>query len=290
MILHLVQAKGILSARNGMNIYRGCTHGCIYCDSRSKCYQMNHDFEDIEVKINAPELLEQALRKKRKKQRVMTGAMSDPYLPLEAQMKLTRQCLHVIAKYHFGLSILTKSDLILRDVDLLKQIHEQAHCYVMMTLTTADDKLCRLVEPNVCPTSRRVEVLKTFHAMKIPTIVWFCPLLPFINDTRENVLEIVKMCHEAGVEGILSFGMGMTLREGDREYYYTKLDEHFPGLKERYEKHYGLSYELPSLNHRELMQVFKMACTEYGIESDPNVLFSKMGQLPPKYIQMSLFE
>lgn len=287
--MHLVKAKGILSSSNGMNLYRGCTHGCIYCDSRSKCYQINHDFEDIEVKINAPELLENALRKKRKKQRIMTGAMSDPYLPLEAKMELTRKCLEIIHRYGFGLSILTKSDLILRDKDLLYEIHQRAHCYVMMTLTTADDALCRLIEPNVCPTSRRAEVLKIFKKMGIPTIVWFCPLLPFINDTKENVLGIVEMCHEAGVEGILTFGMGMTLREGDREYYYANLDKLFPGLKERYDAYYGLDYEIPCPNYRELMQTFKTACKKYGIETDSRLLFEKMGSLPPKFEQLSLF-
>lgn len=288
--MHIVKAKGILSSKGGMNIYRGCLHGCIYCDSRSKCYQINHDFEDIEVKINAPELLETALRKKRKKIRIGTGAMSDPYLPLEKDLQLTRQCLEIIAKYGFGLSILTKSDLILRDMDLLKEIHEKAHCYVMMTLTTANDNLCRIVEPNVAPTSKRVEVLKAFKKAGIPTIVWFCPLLPMINDTKENVLEIVRMCKEAGVEGILSFGMGMTLREGDREYYYAKLDEHFPGLKEKYEAFYGNAYEIPSPNYKQLDVIFKQVCREANIEYRPEILFKKMYDLPPRYSQLSLFE
>lgn len=288
--MHKVQAKGILSQHGNMNIYRGCLHGCIYCDSRSKCYQITHDFEDVEVKINAPLLLETTLKKKRKKIRIGTGAMSDPYVPLEKELELTRKCLEIIEKYGFGLSILTKSDLILRDLDILLKIHQNAHCYVMMTLTTADDSLCRIVEPNVVPTSKRVEVLKKCHELGIPTIVWFCPILPMINDTKENVLQIVKMCQEAGVEGILTFGMGMTLREGDREYYYAKLDQYFPGLKEKYEAFYGNAYEIPSPHAKELMRVFKMACSEAKIECRPDVLFKRMYQLPPKYRQLSLFE
>lgn len=287
--MHFVQAKGILSANDTMNIYRGCLHGCIYCDSRSLCYQMDHDFEDIEVKINAPLLLDQTLRKKRRKQRLMTGAMSDPYLPLEKELQLTRQCLEVIARHGFGLCILTKSDLILRDIDLLSAIHQKAHCYVMMTLTTADEALCHLVEPHVASTWRRVEVLKQMHAAGIPTIVWFSPLLPMINDTVENIEAIVSMCHEAHVEGIVSFGMGLTLRAGDREYYYQKLDELFPGLRRKYEQRYGLAYELKSDRQQLLEARFVALCQQYGLICDQQELWRRMRELPPQYTQLSLF-
>ena len=153
-------SKGILSAQNNMNIYRGCTHGCIYCDSRSTCYQMDHDFEDVAIKVNAPELLESALRRKRKPCMISTGAMSDPYLPLENNELLTRKCLEIITHYGFGLTIQTKSELILRDLDLLKQINEHSKCVVQLTLTTFDEELCQILEPNVCTTKRRFEVLK----------------------------------------------------------------------------------------------------------------------------------
>ena len=231
--MHFVEAKGILSAQNGMNIYRGCTHGCIYCDSRSKCYGFTHEFEDIEVKQNAPELLERALRAKRRRCMIGTGAMCDPYMHCEEELGLTRKCLEMIERYGFGVTIQTKSDRILRDLDLLKRIHQKAKCVVQMTLTTYDEALCRIVEPNVCTTKKRVEALKIFRQNGIPTVVWLCPILPFINDTRENLEGLLDYCIEAKVYGIINFGMGVTLREGDREYFYRALDRHFPGMKGR---------------------------------------------------------
>ena len=174
--MHFVTAKGILSAQNGINIYRGCTHGCIYCDSRSRCYQMNHDFEDIEVKQNAPELLEKALRSKRKKCMIGTGAMCDPYMHCEEQLGLTRKCIELIDRYGFGLSIQTKSDRILRDLELLRSINEKSKCVVEMTLTTYDEKQCKILEPNVCTTQRRFEVLQIMHENGIPTVVWLSPI------------------------------------------------------------------------------------------------------------------
>ena len=206
--MHFVDARGILSARNGMNIYRGCTHGCIYCDSRSRCYGFTHPFEDIEVKRNAPALLEQKLRSKRKKCMIGTGAMCDPYLHCEEELRLTRACLEIIDRYGFGVSVLTKSDRILRDMDLLGSIQEKSKAVAQMTLTTWDDRLCRIIEPEVCVTSRRLEVLRTMKEAGIPTVVWMTPLLPFINDTKENLEGILEGCLEAGVKGILCFGMG----------------------------------------------------------------------------------
>lgn len=169
--MHFVDAKALLSAQNGMNLYRGCTHGCIYCDARSACYRMEHAFEDVEVKRNAPQLLEEALRKKRRACMIATGAMCDPYLPEERTLRLTRRCLEIIRDYGFGLAIQTKSDLLLRDLDLLRAIHAQAKCVVQMTLTTADEALCRIVEPNVCTTAQRLEALKLLRAHGIPTVV-----------------------------------------------------------------------------------------------------------------------
>ena len=225
--MHFVDAKGLLTGSGGhygMNIYRGCTHGCIYCDSRSLCYQFAHPFEDVEVKQNAPALLEGALRSKRRRAMIGTGSMSDPYMPCEEQLGLTRRCLEIILKYGFGAAIQTKSDRVLRDIDLLDAIHRAAKCVVQMTLTTWDADLCRIVEPNVCDTQRRVEALKALRARGIPTVVWLTPILPFINDTRENVLAILNACADAGVKGVLCFDMGLTLREGDREYFYAALE------------------------------------------------------------------
>ncbi len=289
--MHFVEAKGILSAQNGMNLYRGCTHGCIYCDSRSKCYQMKHDFEDIEVKQNAPQLLEQALRSKRKKCMIGTGAMCDPYMHCEEELGLTRKCLELIDRYGFGLAIQTKSDRILRDLDLLKSIQEKSKCVVQMTLTTYDEELCKILEPGVCITKRRFEVLQILRENGIPTVVWMTPILPFINDTRENVEGILDYCVQAQVKGIIHFGMGLTLREGDREYFYAALDRHFPGLREKYHRKYGYAYEIPSDNQKELMQILYTTCKKHGIMYKAEDVFGYLHEFPQEkgYEQLSLF-
>ncbi|MCR4606519.1 MAG: radical SAM protein, partial [Oscillospiraceae bacterium] len=274
--MHFVDAKTILTGSGGhygMNIYRGCTHGCIYCDSRSKCYQFTHHFEDVEVKCNAPELLEAALRSKRKRCMIGTGAMSDPYMHCEEELRLTRKCLEIILNYGFGAAIQTKSDRILRDIDLLDEINRSAKCVVQMTLTTYDDDLCGILEPNVCNTKRRIEVLMEMRERGIPTLVWLTPVLPFINDSVENITAILNECVRAGVRGVIDFGMGLTLREGDREYYYAALDKHFPGLKKKYMERYGNAYELPSPDAKELTGIFQKICRENGILSSPEDCF-----------------
>ena len=278
--MHFVDAKGILSAENGMNIYRGCTHGCIYCDSRSTCYHFTHSFEDVEVKRNAPLLLEEKLRSKRKKCMIGTGAMCDPYMHCEEELKLTRRCLEIIDHYEFGVAILTKSDRILRDLDLLKSIHKKAKCVVQMTLTTYDDELCKILEPNVCVTSRRFEVMKILRDEGIPTVVWFTPILPFLNDTKENVEGILDDCVQAGVKGVLIFNMGVTLRDGDREYFYEALDKHFPGLREKYQKRYGYAYEVVSDHNEELMNILRDTCEKNGIMHNPHQIFSYLNEFP----------
>lgn len=278
--MHFADAKGILSAQNGMNIYRGCTHGCIYCDSRSKCYQMRHDFEDIEVKQNAPGLLERALRSKRKKCMIGTGAMCDPYMHCEEQLQLTGKCIRLIDQYGFGLAIQTKSNRILRDLDVLKSINQKAKCVVQMTLTTYDESLCRIVEPNVCTTKERFETLKILHENGIPTVVWFSPVLPFINDTRENVEGILDYCIQAKVYGIICFGMGVTLREGDREYFYAALDRYFPGLKEQYHRKYGYAYEVTSDKNQTLMPLLYETCKKHGMICDGKELFAYLREFP----------
>ncbi len=291
--MHFVDAKGILTGSGdccGMNIYRGCTHGCIYCDSRSRCYQFTHPFEDVEVKRNAPELLERALRAKKRRCVIGTGAMSDPYMHCEASLGLTRKCLEIILQYGFGAAIQTKSDRILRDLDLLEAINRTAKCVVQMTLTTYDDDLCRILEPNVCNTRRRLEVLAQLRERGIPTVVWLTPILPYINDTEENVTAILGSCAEVGVRGVIDFGMGLTLREGDREYYYAALDRHFPGLKERYIRQYGNAYELPSPRAMELRTVFHKICEENGILASPEACFRFIRELPEPYFQTSLFD
>ena len=274
--MHYVKAKGILSAQNGMNLYRGCSHGCIYCDSRSRCYHMEHDFEDIEVKENAIELLEEALRRKRKKCMIGTGAMTDPYIPLETELGHTRKALSLIEKYRFGVAIQTKSSRILRDMDLLQKINAQTKSVVQMTLTTADEELCRKLEPGVSTTGERFDVLKQMRGAGIPTVVWLSPILPFINDTAENISGLLDMCIEAKVYGVICFGMGLTLREGNREYFYAQLDRLFPGLKEKYMRRYGYRYEVDSPHSRQLMDLFHQMCGENGIVHDNGQIFAYM--------------
>ncbi len=290
--MHEAKVKSILSTHNGMNIYRGCTHGCIYCDARSTCYQIQHDFEDIEVKANAVELLEQALRSKRKKCMIGTGAMSDPYLHAEKQLMMTRRCLELIEEYGFGLAIQTKSDLILRDLDLLKRIHLKSKCVVQITLTTYDEDLCKILEPNVTTTKNRAELLNIMREEGIPTICWMSPILPFINDTEENIRGLLDYCIKAKTYGILLFGIGVTLRDGDRQYFYQKLDESFPGIKEKYIKTYGNAYEIPSQNQDFLMKIVIEECRKNNIVCDANQLFSYMHKYEEKNecTQLSLFD
>ncbi len=287
--MHFVNAKGILSPQNGMNVYRGCTHGCIYCDSRSVCYGFTHAFEDVEVKQNAPELLEKALRSRRKKCMIGTGAMCDPYMHCEETLQMTRKCLELIERYGFGAAIQTKSDRILRDLDLLKRINEKTKCVVQITLTTYDEELCRILEPNVCTTKRRAEVLDILRENGIPAVVWLSPVLPFLTDTKENLEGILGYCTRAKVYGIICFGMGLTLREGDREYFYGALDRHFPGLRQKYHHKYGYSYELKSDRHEELMEIFRDVCRRNGIVHEVDACFQYLHEFPEKYNQLTFF-
>lgn len=289
--MHYTQVKGILSSKNVMNLYRGCTHGCIYCDSRSSCYQMDHDFEDIAIKENAIELLEDTLKRKRKKCMINTGSMTDPYMPLELKIENTRKSLALIHKYGFGVSMITKSNRILRDIDLLQKINEKTKCVVQMTLTTVDEDLCRKIEPNVSTTKERFEVLLQMRDAGIPTVVWLSPILPFINDTAENISGILDLCIEAKVYGILCFGMGLTLREGNREYFYKQLDLQFPRMKEKYMRTYGNQYYIASPNNRSLMKMFQQKCQKNGIVHDVNSIFEYLNTFEEKqkYEQLSLF-
>lgn len=288
--MHKTIVKGILSSQNGMNIYRGCTHGCIYCDARSNCYQMNHEFEDIEVKVNGSQLLEKILKSKRKKCMIGTGSMSDPYIHLEERLLYTRKSLEIIERHGFGLSIQTKSNRILRDLDLLKSINEKSKCVVQMTLTTFDEDLCKIVEPNVSTTRERFEVLKIMRDNNIPTVVWITPILPFINDSEENLRGIINYCIEAKVYGIICFGIGMTLRDGNREYYYKNLDKHFPGLKEKYINSFRYDYEVKSKNSKNLMKILKEECKKNNIILNNDEIFRYLHEFPNKEIQLGFFD
>ena len=280
--MHYVKAKSILSKNNGMNLYRGCNHGCIYCDSRSNVYNMQHDFEDIEVKENSLDLLKKALQKKKEKCMIGTGSMTDPYIPLESELEYIRKTLKLIHRYGHGFTCITKSDLVLKDLDLLKKINDESKVVIQMTLTCMDDEISRLIEPNVCPTSKRIEVLEILKQENIPTVVWLCPILPYITDTEENISSIIDACIKADVKGIICFGMGMTLRDGNREYYYKKLEENFPGIKEVYEKEFGDSYSISSPNNKELMKVFYQKTNEHKIMNKPDEIFEYLHDYPKK--------
>lgn len=290
--MHLKKVKGILSSSNGMNLYRGCTHGCIYCDSRSKCYHMEHDFEDIEIKENAIELLENTLKRKRTKCMISTGSMTDPYIPLENELGNVRRALSLAYQYGFGFTLITKSNRVLRDLDLLKAINDKTKCVVQMTLTTYNEDLCKKIEPNVSTTKERVEALQKLHDAGIPTVVWLCPILPFINDTEENIRGILNYCIEAKVYGVICFGIGMTLREGNREYFYSQLDRLFPHMKEKYIQNYGMQYQINSPNNAMLMEVFHDLCENNGIVHNNKKIFEYLSEFEEKNknIQLSLFD
>ena len=290
--MHFVTAKGILSAQNGMNLYRGCSHGCIYCDSRSKCYHMEHAFEDIEVKENAIALLEHALIHKRKKCMIGTGSMTDPYIPLEMELECVRKALYLVDKYGFGFTAITKSDRVLRDLDFLQRINEKTKCVVQMTLTTYDETLCRKIEPHVSTTGERFAVLKKLHDTGIPAVVWLTPILPFINDTEDNIAGILDMCVEAKVYGVICFGMGLTLREGNREYFYEQLDRLFPGLKEKYIGTYGNQYMMESPNSHRLMKLFHETCERGGMVHNNEQIFQYLHTFEEKNTawQLSLWD
>lgn len=280
--MHFTKVKGILSSRNGMNLFRGCTHGCIYCDSRSKCYQMNHKFEDVEVKENGISLLEESLKRKRKKCMISLGSMTDPYIKEELRLNYTRQALEIVNKYDFGVTLITKSANVLRDLDLLKEINSKTKCVIQMTLTTYDEELCKKIEPNVSTTKERVEALKSLRDEGIPTVVWLTPILPFINDTEENIIGILNYCKEAKVFGVICFGMGLTLREGNREYFYSELDKKFPKLKEAYMQRYGSSYIVGSRDNKRLMNVFHDFCEVNNIVHDNDLIFNYLNLFEDK--------
>lgn len=289
--MHFTKVKGILSSKNGMNLFRGCTHGCIYCDSRSKCYQMKHKFEDVEIKENAISLLEEVLKRKRKKCMIGLGSMSDPYIPQELKLNYTMKALELISEYNFGATLITKSANVLRDADLFCDINSKAKCVIQMTLTTYDEKICKMIEPNVSTTKERFDALKILHDKKIPTVVWLTPILPFINDTEENIMGILNYCKEANVVGIICFGIGLTLRDGNREYFYEQLDKKFPHLKERYIKEYGNSYVIESKNNNKLMKLFHEFCAHNKIMHNNAAIFNylKLYEQKESSKQLSLF-
>lgn len=249
-----------------MNIYKGCSHGCIYCDSRSECYGVEN-FDKVRAKKDAIQIITNELRKKRKKGVIGTGAMSDPYNPFEKEMMLTREALKEINNFNFGIAIATKSDLVLRDIDILKKIKSHSPTLIKITITTFDDELCKRIEPNVCVTSKRFKAIKELSNNGIFTGILLMPILPFINDNEENIVQIVRKAHECGAKFIFAYGMGLTLRGNQREYFYNSLIEKFPNknIVAKYKETFGNKYECASLNHKRLWYIFKNECEKLGI-------------------------
>ena len=260
-------------AEYSMNIYRGCSHGCIYCDSRSDCYG-NTDFDTVKVKENALQIIRNDLRRKVKTGVIATGAMSDPYNPLERELRLTHNALKLIHAFHFGVAIDTKSALVTRDVDTLQDIKAHSPTIVKITITTADDRLCQKLEPHVSSTSERFEAISTLTDNGIYCGVLMMPILPFINDTDENILEILRMAKESGARFIYP-ALGMTLRQGNREYYFEQLAKLFPQVPEKHIKRYGNRYENPSPRAEKLWDIFTAECERLGLLYDMKAITSQ---------------
>lgn len=289
--MHFVDAKTILSNKNGMNIYRGCTHGCIYCDSRSSIYNMQHDFEDVEIKQNSIELLKKELQRKKEKCMIATGSMTDPYIPQEKQLEYIQKVLKLIYRYKFGFTCITKSTLILRDIDLFDKINRQTKAVIQVSLTCTDDNISDMIEENISNTNERIKILRECQKRQISVVVWMTPILPYITDDAENINRILDYCIKYNVKGIINFGMGMTLREGNREYYYKKLDENFPGLKQIYEKNYKDKYSILSPKNNKLMKIFYEKTRQNNIMNNPQKIFDYLNEFPHKKItrQTTLF-
>ena len=295
--MEFVKAKTILTkVKNGnewygidynMNLYRGCSHGCIYCDSRSDCYHIDN-FDIVKGKENMLNILENELSKKRIKGVVGIGAMSDTYNPMEIKYKQTRGALQLISKYDFGVSIDTKSNLILRDIDLLKEINSKNSVIIKFTITTPDDNLSKIIEPKVCVSSKRLEAIKTLNDNGIFAGIMMNPVLPFITDKEEDIKKLVRIASEYGAKFIHTY-MGMTLRENQRAYYFDKLDENFPGLKDKYIKNYGDKYNCLVPNCKNLYKVFTDECNKYGILYKMNEIIKAYKKESANNEQITLF-
>lgn len=267
ILSHLKKPDPWFGIKYNMNLYRGCQHGCIYCDSRSDCYRIE-DFDEILVKRNAIELLEKELRRKRKKGTIGTGSMNDPYMPVEKDLNLTGSALELLAKYRFPVHVITKSDLVIRDVDILRDI-SRIYAAVSFTITTSDIKVSRKLEPSSPSPYKRFEALKILSLQGIYTGITLMPVLPHISDTKENILSIVHQAKDNGAQYILA-SFGMTMREGQREYFYQKLDQCFPGLRKIYQDEFGFDYVCPAPYAKKLEDTFKNECAKIGLDTRMN--------------------
>jgi len=266
----------------GLNLYRGCQHRCIYCDSRSLCYGIENFDGDVLIKVNAIEILRDELSRKRKKGIIGTGSMNDPYMPLEEQVKLTRRALETIAEFGFGVHVITKSDLVLRDIDVLQRI-SRVSAAVSLTITTTDDALSKIIEPGAPPSSSRFRAMRQLSEAGIETRLALMPTLPFIEDSWENVSGIIEEAHRCGVKVIIPW-FGMSMRNRQRNYFYDRLDESFPGLRGRYEATYGEAYACPSPHSKELYPRAQALCARLGIATQVKPL------LAPTTEELRLFD
>ena len=271
LILPAASENDLFGNTHMMNIYRGCSHGCIYCDSRSTCYQSGRpedDFSEIYAKENALFLIEKELQARRKsspKMIVGTGSMSDPYNPREKEFELTRSALFLLNKYKCGVSVITKSALVSRDLDIYAEIQTHSPVNAGITITAADEDVCRKIEPGVSTTSERLNAIKLFAEAGVFAGVHMNPVLPGITDTVENIETLIEKAAENQAKYVLCYGFGMTLRDGNREYYYENLDKHYPGLKEWYMKKYGMKYVCQCGNAKELAAVFQNECRKHRL-------------------------
>lgn len=266
--MRTISAKTILSSvkpgtdnwfglRYNMNLYRGCQHGCIYCDSRSNCYQLG-DLSDIRIKENALLILEKELRSKRERGTIGFGSMNDPYMPVEKKEELTRKALQLVNRYRFPIHIITKSNLVVRDIDIIKEI-TKVYAAISMTITTSDDRLSKIIEPNSPTSTERFDAIRQLSEAGIYAGITLMPVLPYITDDPENLMSIVYKAKECGAKYILA-AIGMTLRDGQREYYYDELDKHFPGLKEKYVQLYGSQYSCSTPHSDNLWNKLQATC------------------------------
>ena len=248
-----------------VNLYRGCCHGCLYCDSRSDCYR-NPDFDRVTAKADALRILRDELARKVRPAFIGMGAMSDPYNPFEEGLLLTRHALELIDAYDCGVSVDTKSDLIVRDIDLYQSIQTHSPVICKITVTTVDEELAAKVEPRAPSPARRLEAIRKLAEAGIFCGVLLMPVLPFLEDRPEQVLSVVDRAADVGAKFIYS-GFGVTMRQGQREYFLRELDRAFPEehLSRRYLARYGDRYRCPSPRARELWEIFTARCRERGL-------------------------
>ena len=290
--MHYKEVKAILSPQNGLNIYRGCSYSCVFCDARSTCHRMDHEFEDIEVKAHAVDMLEYALKKKRTRSMIQSGSSSEPYIPLEEELQLVRRCLNQIERFDFGLVLHTHSMLALRDIDILDKINRKTKCIVIVRLSTYDDALAKKLEPGTSLPSERFSLMQQLTERGITVIVNLAPILPFINDDMENIQGLLSYCVKAGVYGILTDKMCPVLREGNRERFYQQLYKNFPDIYDQYEAVYADEKTLKTKNYTEIMACIRETCEAHGIQYDKEELLRFTREYKNKTIgtQLSLFD